>query len=163
MSLIENEIQTHGAVIQVSWYTTYIWYVKLTSKRLITIKFLGSSMVITFRLATAKRLPYPGWNLTLLPPTWNLYYTIHCTHVIVVIQFWILKTSVRLTVWLFIRSCRLTSHALITPSASDEQRIRPNGWKSSDLTLQLWPTKLDNAIAGYTYISWNMKTKWINS
>ena len=86
VSLKGNENQSHGAVIIVSWYTTYIWYVKLTWSWSITSIVRVSIMVITFRLATAKSVPNPGWNLTRLP-AWNsfLYKSFYS-----VILFWIL-------------------------------------------------------------------------
>jgi len=72
VSLIGNENQSYGAVIIVSWYTIYIWYVKLTWRFSIRTIVWGSIMVITFRLATAKSVPNPGWNLTRLP-AWNSF------------------------------------------------------------------------------------------
>jgi hypothetical protein len=71
VSLIRNEIQIHGAVTLVSGYTAYIWHVKLTWNLWKTLKSWVLNMVITFRLATAKNVPDPGWNLTCLPPSWN--------------------------------------------------------------------------------------------
>jgi hypothetical protein len=51
----------------------------------------------------------------------------------------------------------LRSHTLIS-SLSEEQRASSNGWKSSDLTGPLCPSKVDTNLTGYIhiYISWNI-------
>jgi hypothetical protein len=47
----------------------------------------------------------------------------------------------------------LSSHTIISSSLSEEQRASSVGWKSKDFTIPLCPTKLNNNLPGYIYIT----------